>query len=100
MSKRSGFLVPYDKDGNFDEDAFRMLCRLYYKGLQTKQKIERSEIINLSDAYSSLKDAYMYAKISIKTLRRKNNSLREELEDYKQRYDSLIKHLNSLDSEK
>lgn len=99
MSRPRGFLVPYNVDGNLDEESFRILMKKFYKDLQIKQRIENTERISLSEAYSSLKNSYMYMKLDNIGLREKVRELKEELKDYKERYTSLLKYLNSLDTE-
>ena len=48
----------------------------------------------LSRAYSSLKDKYIEVKTSQAFFKHQNKELRKELEDYKLRYDNLIKYIN------
>ncbi len=52
------------------------------------------EEVNLSEAYSDLKGKYLDLKRRLSVSRESNKQLTQELKDYKERYDHLIKYLN------
>ncbi len=60
-------------------------------------KITDLETTDLSQAYSALKDSHLDLKRRYHHMRDVNKDLRTELEDYKERYDHLIKYLNNKD---
>ena len=58
-------------------------------------RIRKEEEISLSDAYSSLKELYLHLKLKYSNQKDIIKELRRENEDYKQRYNHLIKHLQN-----
>ena len=72
------------------------LGKKYIEKFKLPKTITDLETAHLSDAYSALKDLHAKMRADRNWIKEENKKLRRELEDYKNRYDHLIKYLNSI----
>ena len=70
-----------------------------YKSIIFPEKIANLEKVNLSEAYSDLKDKYMEIRGRLAYVTSTNKLLKKENEDYSIRYNHLIQYLNKIDEQ-